>query len=260
VNAGIPEPITRLTLKFRYNDLDSVRALFAAHPDQIAAVVLEAETAIAPAPGFLESLISLCHEHGALVILDEMITGFRWHNGGARAFYQLEPDLVTYGKALGNGFAVSALVGRRDIMELGGLDHTRPRVFLLSTTHGAEYHGLAAAMEVMRTYQEEPVVDSLWRQGSRLAAGIRRIIAGLHLDGYFEVLGRPCNLVFATRDAERNPSQPFRTLFLRETLNRGLIMPSMVVSYAHTDDVIDSTIDRVGEALVVYKRSLEDCI
>jgi glutamate-1-semialdehyde 2,1-aminomutase len=93
-----------------------------------------------------------------------------------------------------------------------------------------------------------------------LAAGIRRIIAELHLDGYFEVLGRPCNLVFATRDADRNPSQPFRTLFLRETLIRGLIMPSMVVSYAHTDDVIDSTIDRVGEALIVYKRALEDGI
>jgi glutamate-1-semialdehyde 2,1-aminomutase len=259
-NAGIPEAISRLTLKFRYNDLASLDALFEAHPDQIAAVVLEAETATAPLDGYLPALIDLCHTRGALVILDEMITGFRWHNGGARAFYGISPDLVTYGKALGNGFAVSALVGPRHIMSLGGLDHDRPRVFLLSTTHGAESSALAAAMAVVRCYQEEPVVATLWERGERLAKGINDIAASLGIGECFKVIGRPCNLVYATRDADGNPSQAFRTLFLRETLLRGLIMPSMVVSYAHTPALIDATIDRVGEALTTYKRALEDGI
>jgi glutamate-1-semialdehyde 2,1-aminomutase len=257
-NGGIPEAISDLTLKFRYNDLASVAALFDAHPGEIAAVILEAETATPPAEGFLKSLVELCHANGALVILDEMITGFRWHNGGARAYHGIEPDLVTYGKALGNGCAVSALVGRRDVMRLGGLHHDQPRVFLLSTTHGAEYPALAAAMAVMNTYGREPVVGTMWEQGRRLAQGVRRIVSELGLDGYFEVMGRPCNLVYATRDAEQKPSQAFRTLFLREALLRGLIVPSLVVSYAHTDAIIDSTIDRIGEALKVYKRALED--
>jgi glutamate-1-semialdehyde 2,1-aminomutase len=260
VNAGIPEKISALTVKFRYNDLESLRVLFDEHPDQIAAVVLEAETAIAPHPGYLESFTTLCRERGALVILDEMITGFRWHNGGARAYYGLNPDLTAYGKALGNGFAVSALVGRRDVMRLGGLDHDQPRVFLLSTTHGAEYHALAAAMVVMQTYQQEPVVETLWAQGARLAAGVRKVVAELKLERFFEVLGRPCNLVYVARDPEGNPSQAFRTLFLRETLMRGLIMPSMVVSYAHSDPVIDATVDRVAEALRVYRRAIDEGI
>ena len=258
MNAGVPTAVRELTLKFHYNDLSSVEALFDAFPGEIAAVVLEAESATPPAPGFLESLVALCRARGALVILDEMITGFRWHNGGARAFHHLDADLIAYGKALGNGFAVSALVGRRDIMELGGIRHRGPRVFLLSTTHGAESAALAAACAVIRTYTEEPVVDTLWRQGQRLADGIRRVVGELGLDGYFDVAGRPCNLVYVTRDAERVPSQAFRTLFLRETIRRGLLMPSMVVSYAHDDARIDSTIERVGDALTIYKRALED--
>jgi glutamate-1-semialdehyde 2,1-aminomutase len=258
VNAGIPEAISSLTVKFHYNDLPSLEALFDAHPNQIAAVVLEAETTVPPAPGFFDALRALCHARGALVILDEMITGFRWHNGGARAYHAIQPDLATYGKALGNGFAVSALTGRRDVMSRGGLRHEEPRVFLLSTTHGAETHSLAAARAVMETYQQEPVIDTLWRQGQRLADGVRRTVAEIGLDGYFDVLGRPCNLVYVARDRDRNASQAFRTLFLRETLMRGLIMPSMVVSYSHTDAVVDATIDRIGEALRVYKRALED--
>jgi glutamate-1-semialdehyde 2,1-aminomutase len=258
--AGVPRAVAELALPFRYNDLATLEALFDAHPDQIAAVILEAETSTPPAPGFLESLTALAHARGAVVILDEMITGFRWHNGGARAFHRIDADLVAYGKALGNGFAVSALVGRRELMELGGLRHDRPRVFLLSTTHGAEGPALAAACAVMRAYCEGPVIETLWRQGQRLADGIRRAAMNAGVDGYFDVAGRPCNLIYIARDADRRPSQPFRTLFLRETLQRGLLMPSMVVSAAHDDAAIDATIDRVGEALTVYKRALEDGI
>jgi glutamate-1-semialdehyde 2,1-aminomutase len=258
MDAGVPRAVAGLTVQFRYNDLASLEAVFDEHPGEIAAVVLEAETRTIPEPGFLESVIELGRRRGALIILDEMITGFRWHNGGARAFHQIDPDLVAYGKALGNGFAVSALVGKREIMELGGLRHSRPRVFLLSNTHGAEGPSLAAACEVIRIYQEQPVVETLWRQGQRLADGVRRVVTSAGLDGYFDIIGRPCHLVYVTRDADHQPSHAFRTLFLRETLRRGLLMPSLVVSYAHDDAVIDSTIERVGEALTTYKRALED--
>jgi glutamate-1-semialdehyde 2,1-aminomutase len=143
-------------------------------------------------------------------------------------------------------------------MERGGLRHDQPRVFLLSTTHGAEYPSLAAALAVMETYRERPVVETLWRQGQRLADGVRRVVSSLGITSSFDVIGRPCNLVYVARDAEGKPSQAFRTLFLRETLLRGLIMPSMVVSYAHTDAVFDATIARIGEALTVYMCSIAD--
>ncbi len=258
--AGIPDETRELTVRFHYNDLDSVRALFDAHPGQIACVVLEPATYNEPRPGFLAELLELCHERGALLIFDEMITGFRWHLRGAQEVYDVTPDLSAFGKALGNGFAVSALAGRRDVMELGGLHHDRQRVFLLSTTHGAETHALAAAIAVMQTYRERDVVECLYRQGSRLADGVRQAIGHHDLDGHIEVLGRPCNMVYATRDQDGQPSQPFRTLFLQETIRRGLLAPSLVISYAHDDAAIDETVEIIDEALGVYRSALDDGI
>ena len=101
------------------------------------------------------------------------------------------PHLSTFGKAMGNGFAISALAGKREIMRLGGLDHDQPRVFLLSTTHGAETHALAAALETIKVYREQNVVDFLWRQGERLRALVDQSIAENRLEGFFELLGSP---------------------------------------------------------------------
>jgi glutamate-1-semialdehyde 2,1-aminomutase len=258
--AGIPDSVKALTVKFSYNNPASLAALFAQYPGRIACVILEPATAIEPANGFLQDLQRLCSAHGSLFVLDEMITGFRWHLGGGQEYYGVVPDLASFGKALGNGFSVSALVGKRDIMALGGLQHTRDRVFLLSTTHGAETHSLAAAIEVMRTYQREKVVEYLWHQGGRLRNGLRQVIDGLGLGDYFQVLGLPCNLVYATRDENKQPSQPFRTLFLQEMLRRGFIMPSMVVSFSHSDADIDRTVAAVGDTLVIYRRALEEGI
>lgn len=258
MDAGIPRDTARLTLTFRYNDLAGARALFAAHPGRIAALILEAAKDVEPAAGYLADLRDLCHRNGALLILDEMITGFRWPRRSAQAHYGLTADLSTFGKALGNGFAVSALVGRREIMRLGSLDHDRDRVFLLSTTHGAETHALAAALAVMEVYRNEPVVETLDRQGRRLKAGIAWAASRHGLSGHFQLLGRPANLVYACRDRGGVPSQVFRTLFLQETIRRGVLAPSFVVSYSHSDDDIDRTIEAVSGALGVYRRALED--
>lgn len=258
MNAGIPASTCPLTVKFGYNDLESLQSLFGNYPGSIACVIMEGETTAPPHEGFLQGVQECCRREGALFVIDEMINGFRLKIGGAQAFHSLVPDLSTFGKALGNGFSVSALAGRREVMERAGLRHNRERVFLLSTTHGAESLGLAAARKVMEIYQKEHVVETLWRQGERLATGLRRVVGALGLDGYFELLGRPCNLVYATRNQQCQPSQGFRTLFLRETIRRGVLAPSFTVNAAHLDKDVDTTIDRVGEALVVYKRALED--
>jgi glutamate-1-semialdehyde 2,1-aminomutase len=256
--AGIPRGVRELTLSFRYNDIESVRRLFAEHPGQVACLIMEAATIVEPEEGFLQAVRDLCHAEGALFILDEMITGFRWDLGGAQRLYGVTPDLSTFGKALGNGFAISALAGRREIMERGGLRHDGERVFLLSTTHGAETHALAAALEVMRIYQREPVIETIYRQGQRLREGVERAIAEQGVEGYFALLGRPCNLIYATRDPSGQRSQPFRTLFLQELLRRGVLAPSFIVSYAHDDAAIDQTIGAVTEALGVYRRALDE--
>jgi glutamate-1-semialdehyde 2,1-aminomutase len=258
VDAGIPESISRLSVGFRYNDMESVRALFREHPRRIACVILEAEKNEPPRANFLRQLQDLCAREGALFIIDEMITGFRHHLRGAQAMYGLTPDLSTFGKAIANGFAVSALVGKREIMERGGLQHQHERVFLLSTTHGGETHALGATIATMRVYREEPVIETLYARGERLRAGVTEVARSIGVDGYFEVLGRDSNLVFATRDVDLRPSQLFRTLFLQEMVSRGVLAPSFVVTYSHTDEDIDRTIAAVAESLVVYARALED--
>jgi len=256
--AGIPELVRKLTVKFHYNDLKSIQALFDEYPGEIACLIMEPEKDDPPANKFLHETHRLCRENGALLILDELITGFRFNLGGAQKEYGIIPDLCTFGKAMGNGFAIAALVGKREIMELGGLMHNKERVFLLSTTFGAETHALAAALETMGIYEREPVIDHLYRQGSRLVQGINRAVDEHHLAGHFGTLGRPCNLVFYTRDQEKRPSQIFRTLFLQETMKRGLIMPSLVVSYSHTNEDIDRTIEGISEALYIYRKALDE--
>jgi glutamate-1-semialdehyde 2,1-aminomutase len=258
MDAGIPPSTARLTLTFRYNDLASVAALFAAHPQQIAAIILEAEKEVPPAPGFLAGLRVLCDRNGTLLIIDEMITGFRWPDCTAQRHYGIKADLSTFGKALGNGFAISAVVGRREIMRLGGLEHNRDRVFLLSTTHGAETHALAASLAVMDVYRHEPVIETLHKQGLRLQTGIEAAARRHHLGGYFTLAGQPCNLVYACRDRDGAASQIFRTLFLQEMIRRGVLTPSLVVSYSHSDLDIDRTVDAVDGAFAVYRKALDE--
>lgn len=256
--AGTLAEEAELTLGFEYNDLESVRALVRRHPGEIACLVLEAATAVAePAPGFLEGLRELADENGIVLVFDEMITGMRWSLHGAQHVYGVTPDLSTWGKALGNGFAVAALAGRRDLMELGGLRTDRERVFLLSSTHGPEAVGLAAYLAVERAYRERDVVGEMERAGATLAAAISAEVDAAGLQDHVEVLGRTSCLVFATRDHHLRPSQAFRTLFLQGLIERGVLAQSFVVSAAHTSEDLDRTVEAVAGTLPVYARALE---
>ncbi|AHB01045.1 MULTISPECIES: glutamate-1-semialdehyde 2,1-aminomutase [Brucella] len=259
MSAGIPASVSALTATFRYNDIASVEALFEDYPGRIAAIIMEPARADEPQDNFLHEAMRIAHENGALFILDEMITGFRWHMRGALKLYGIVPDLSCFGKALGNGFAISALAGKAEYMRLGGLHHTDfPRVFLLSTTHGAETHAMAAAIATMAIYRDEPVIERLYEQGAKLAAGINEAIAGHRLQDHVRLSGRPCCLTYSTLDGNGMPSQAFRTLFLQETIRRGVLMPSLVVSYTHSDADIARTIDAVHGALGIYVRALND--
>ncbi|MFB6572945.1 aminotransferase class III-fold pyridoxal phosphate-dependent enzyme, partial [Streptomyces noursei] len=261
---------TELTVTFPYGDLAAAEEVLTRHLGEIACLILEPTGQTEPppssprrssgqdaTPGYLAGLRQLADRHGCVLVFDEMITGFRWSEAGAQGLYGVVPDLSTFGKALGNGFAVSALAGRRDLMERGGLRHSHDRVFLLSTTHGAETHSLAAAMAVQSTYAEEGITDRLHALGERLAAGVRDVAAGAGVGDHVVVRGRASNLVFATLDEQRQPSQQYRTLFLRQLLAGGVLAPSFVVSSALDDADIDRTVDVVAQACAVYRKALD---
>jgi glutamate-1-semialdehyde 2,1-aminomutase len=257
ISAGIPDGVESLTLTFHYNDIVGVEDLLARHPGQIACFFLEPERTEPPSDGFLQRLLDLAHGDGALVVLDENVTGFRWSNGGGQGAYDVAPDLSTWGKGIANGFALSALAGRREIMDLGGLRHDRERVFLLSTTHGAEHAGLAAGVATLNVYREEPVIEALRLQGERLRHAVQQVIDNHGVGDAFTVFGHPACLYYGTRDAAGEPSQAFRTLFLQETVARGLLAPSFVISYSHRDEDIERTAEVVDAALAIYARALD---
>jgi glutamate-1-semialdehyde 2,1-aminomutase len=221
-------------------------------------VILEAATAtVEPAPGFLEELRSVTQQHGSVLIFDEMITGMRWSRHGAQAVYGITPDLSTWGKALGNGFAVSALAGKRELMEVGGLNTDASRVFLLSTTHGAETTGLAAYLAVSAAYAERDVVAEMETQGNKLRSGLEQVANEAGMSEHVSFRGRPSCLVFVTKDPQGQPSQAYRTLFIQELLRRGVLGQSFVISAAHTDADINQTIEAAAESLEVYARAIE---
>jgi glutamate-1-semialdehyde 2,1-aminomutase len=257
MHAGVPDAVRALSLGFAANDLDALADLFCAHPGEIACVMLEPARGDEDATEYLRGVREICDREGALLVFDEIVTGFRWHAGGAQTLFGVTPDLTAFGKGMANGFSVSALAGRREYMERGGPgDHER--VFLLSATHGGETHTLAAAAETMRIYREGGVCETLHAQGARLRAGVDAAAASAGVSEYFQVAGRDSNLVYVTRDGEGRPSQGFRTLFLQETLRRGVLAPSFVVSAAHDDASIDETVEAVAGALGVYRAALDE--
>ncbi|SEL00436.1 glutamate-1-semialdehyde 2,1-aminomutase [Chitinophaga rupis] len=256
---GVPEETSRFTLKFNYNNLESVEQLFAQYPGQIAAVMLEAATTVAPQNDFLHRVKTVCEKNGALFIIDEMITGFRWNLRGAQAYFDIEPDLCTFGKAMANGFAVAALGGRREIMNIGSIqEEGKERVFLTSTTHGAEMSALGAFIKTVEILQRDNVIEHFWSYGQKLIDGLNGIAKTLDIADFFMVEGYPCSPNFVARGRDKEVSLAMRTLFAQEMINNGVLIPYIAISYAHKETELQMTLEAAQKALTVYKAALED--
>jgi glutamate-1-semialdehyde 2,1-aminomutase len=192
-------------------------------------------------------------------ILDEMITGFRWHMKGAQHFYGVTPDLCTFGKAMANGFSVSCVAGRREIMELGSIEFEgRERVFLLSTTHGAEMAGLGAFVATMNFMRRHEVVEHLWSYGGRIVATMQRLAEAHGVSHSFTVGGPSCSPFFLTRDASGANSLPLRTLFHQEMIRHGVLMPWIAISWRHGPAELEATERALEQAFGVYRRALDE--
>jgi glutamate-1-semialdehyde 2,1-aminomutase len=270
---GIPEENRTLTLKFNYNDIKSLSKLFDEHPNQIAAVMLEPATTVGPvemegpktAKGkpftFLHAVKDLCKKNGTVFILDEMITGFRWALNGAQTYYDIEPDLSTFGKAMANGFAVAALTGTREIMGIGGiLEEGAERVFLVSTTHGAEMSALGAFIKTVEVLKRENVVDHVWKYGNSLIEGMNSIAKDNGIEKNFFLEGYGCSPGYVAKDKDGNVSLPLRTLFSQEMIKQKVLMPYVALCYAHSDAELNITLEAARVALRVYKNALTDGI
>jgi len=228
-NRGVPAGVGRLTSMVPYNDLPAVERAFAQNKGEIAAVILEPAGAALPAAGYLEGLRDLTRREGALLIFDEVITGFRWALGGAQERYGVIPDLTALGKAMGNGMPISALVGRADVMRL------MEEVFY-SATFGGEALSLAAAIAVINKMRRENVIERIWATGRALREGVDRRIAAAGLADTISLAGGDpwTILTFQSRDGASR--EAIKTFFLSEMLAAGvLINASHNICFAHNE-------------------------
>ena len=248
---GVPNAVRDLTHAFTYNDLASLAALFEQHPGEFAAVILEPMNVVDPAPGFLESVKALAHQNGALLVFDETITGFRYANGGAQELFGVTPDLATFGKGLANGYPVSAVAGRRDVMKL------MEEIFF-SFTFGGETLSLAAAKATLTKLREQPVVGTLNARGEAIMTGTAKVISDSGLTDIFSVSGHPTWSFLNIRDARGATSFEIKTLWMQEMLQRGFLsVGTHNVNYAHTEDDVQALVAAYADVLPMIGQCLD---
>jgi glutamate-1-semialdehyde 2,1-aminomutase len=256
---GVPDALTRLTLNAPYNDVAAVERIFQANAGKIAAVIVEPVAAnmgvVPPADGFLEGLRRITQADGALLVFDEVITGFRMGYGGAQNLYGVQPDLTVLGKIIGGGLPVAAYGGRREIMEL--IAPLGP-VYQAGTLSGNPL-AMRAGIAMLPHLEAPGFYQSLDKKAERLADGLRRALTDFAVPGEVSVAGSLLTLFFADlpvrnyADAKKSDTARFAAFF-REMLARGIFLPpsqfeALFVSSAHTDEDIDSAITAARESL-----------
>jgi glutamate-1-semialdehyde 2,1-aminomutase len=252
-NLGVPAAVSALSHVVPYGDLAAVEALFHRYPHEFAALILEPAGGAEPAPGYLQALKDLVHCHKALLIFDEVITGFRWSIGGAQAYYGVVPDLACFGKAMGNGMPISAVVGRADIMRM------MEDVFF-SGTFGGEALSLAAAIATIDKIEREGVTERLWQVGGELKRRASEKIAAAGLDAVIALAGTGPWAILAYKDHPNGSKEAIKTLFLREMIAAGvLINSSHNVCFAHTDTDVECVLAAYDHALTVLREALDRC-
>lgn len=236
-NRGVPQATRDLSHPFMYNDLASLERVFAERPGQIAAVILEPMNVEYPAPGFLEGVRELATRRGAILIFDETITGFRYANGGAQELFGVTPDLATFGKGLANGYPVSAVAGRADVMQM------MEEVFF-SFTFGGELLSLAAAKATLKKLKREPVLGRISAVGEGLKSAVRSIIDETQMAHVFDIKGHPTWSFLAIADRPEATSFAIKTWLMQEWHQRGILSyGTHNLSFAHDDGDITALLD-----------------
>jgi len=247
---GVPQELEGTALPFEFNDLDSLRQLLDANSGEVACVILEAARSYLPEPGFLEGVRILTRQQGVVLIFDEVVTGFRITRGGAQEYYNVTPDMATFAKCISNGFALGAVAGTRDVMEVA-VDS------FISSVYWAEATGLAAGKATLKEYLNQPVCVAIQEFGKAFIAGCRRIIAESGVPA--TMIGLPFFPSLTFRDLAPELLDPLVTLYMQETAKRGLFGgPGHFFCLQHTQSDLAAAVDIIGAALAVIRKALDE--
>lgn len=249
-NLGVPKSTQALTHRFSYNDITSLEEIFAHHIDQIAAVIMEPMYAIFPQNNFLQQVKELTHRNGALLIFDEIVTGFRFAKGGAQEYFGVIPDLTTLGKGMGNGYPISAIAGRRDVMAL-------MEDIFYSFTFGGETLSLAATKATLNKINTQPVIKTMEAKGLKIIEGVKSLIKSHDLEVVLDITGHPSLSMIIFKDAGNYTLWDIKTLYIQEMLACGILtLGTHNISYAHTDTDINVLLSTYDDVFGLIKKSI----
>lgn len=245
-NKGVPKAVQQLTHPFTYNDLGSLEALLKAHPGEFGAVIMEAVNYTMPEPGFLEGVKRLAHEHGALLIFDEICTGFHLGLGGAQKRFGVIPDLACFGKAMGNGFPISCIAGRADVMAIF-------EDIFVSFTFGGEVASMAASMKVLDILEQTDALARIGSQGKKLQDGFNALSKQAGLADRLQCVGFPeWSLI-------KFPDFTVRSLWQQEVVKRGILqLVTHNMTAAHDDAAVQQTLEAYAETFKCLSSWLQD--
>ena len=250
-NLGVPQATSALTHAAPYNDVEAIERVIAEHPDGVAALIMEPMTSSFPDAGYLEAVRELTHRHGIVLVFDEMLTGFRFAPGGAQEYFSVTPDLAAFGKGIANGFPLSAITGRRDLMML------MEDVFF-SGTYGGETLSLAAASVVLERMATGEPTKQLADIGERLLTAIDHARSPQSHE-FLQFSGHQAWSFMQWSIDDANTLNEVKTLFLQEVLRQGvLVLNTHDVTTAFTDDDIAHVARVYSDALEVIETALVD--
>jgi glutamate-1-semialdehyde aminotransferase len=241
---GVPDSLKALVHDFEFNNLDSLNEVL--KNQKCAAVIMEAQALTAPDPGFLEGVKRLCRTYGALLIFDEVVTGFRWDLGGAQKYYDVTPDLACFGKAMANGMPISAIAGKSEYMK--ELDHA-----FFSMTFGGECLSLAASIATIKELQNKDY-KHIWNLGRLFENGMINLSKKHDLEINFAGSGPRHNLSFSDKYSD---SSGMRDLFYQEMVKQKILFSNVLyINFAHTEQDIFRTLESADHALRVVKDNM----
>jgi glutamate-1-semialdehyde 2,1-aminomutase len=248
---GVPDAVRDLTHAFGFNNLASLEKILNEHPNEFALVMLEPMNVAFPEPGFLEGVKELAHRHGALVVFDETITGFRFHIGGAQALFGVTPDLSTFGKGMANGFPLAAVVGRADVMgEMNDI--------FFSGTFGGEALSLAASLATIDILERENVPQMLEVTGEKVMRRFDQLVAKHGLEDQIKLVGHPSWSLLQFFDAPIAGAFTIKSLYLQELLAQGILcIGSHNMSFSHTETHLNHLAQAQDNALATVREALE---
>jgi glutamate-1-semialdehyde aminotransferase/spore coat polysaccharide biosynthesis protein SpsF (cytidylyltransferase family) len=251
-NLGVPDAVRELTHPFPYNDLEALTRVLEERFGEFAAIIMEPVNFVEPEPGYLQGVKDLAHTHGALLIFDEICTGIHLGLGGAQKLYGVTPDLACFGKAMGNGFPISCVVGRADVMKLF-------EEIFFSFTFAGEVASMAAAMKVLDILEHTPALAQMGAQGRRLQDGVRSLAKEAGLEARFRCIGHPTWSLIKFLDAEGKDSFLERSLFQQEVVKRGiLILVTHNFTAAHDDLAVERTLEAYASVFKTLAGWLSD--